>query len=189
MDAKAFQMGRGPLDIKQGAANGAELVNQPDEAYFGGIRAAKVWARKHGFAHECSLDVDPIQTADQLVLMKGFNAVGKAEPVQFGVGRDDGLVDPGLFSTWGRFGAGPDHFIKACIGADLEAIAPDGSFEAGTESHLIKFKNGSGVGAIPADFPWMRRVGHGEEPLCVGVEHDAWINGTHGLPQQCSMST
>lgn len=115
----------GVLRVEQFKAAVVEPVDEVDEADFGGVGAAEVGAREHGFAEERAVDMDAVQPADEPTVEKGFDGMGVAGVKESGVARDEAIIDPGAIRIGTRGGAPPHDAIEGGVAANVQTVAAD----------------------------------------------------------------
>lgn len=78
------------LDIEPGGAAAAEMINQVEDAEFGGV----VYPVEHAFAREDTGCAHAIESSHEIVVQPCLDAVRVTQPVQLDVGSDHGRSDP-----------------------------------------------------------------------------------------------
>ncbi len=155
------------LDVEEGVSAGPEVFDKVKDRGFSRVGPAV----KHGFSGEDGSGVDPVETADELVLcVPDFDAVGEAQSVSLCVGPDHFRVNPGLPSR--GFGAGADDVLER--GVEGDAVAGFGELSAGAFANVKPVKGedpalkgadpGEEVGIIPGPGENSQRIG-GQERL------------------------
>src|SRR5580693_4497040 len=77
-------------------------------------------AMKHALAKEGAAEADPVQSADQFVMVPDFNAVGMPELVQPDIEVANPRVDPGVVAAGLRRGAAGYHGLEGGVDGDGE---------------------------------------------------------------------
>ena len=127
--------------------------------------------------------MDAVESANELPIEEGFDAVGMAQFVELAIGRDEIIVDPTLWAIRSRRRTGPYHRLKAGIGSNDKAIISNHAAKAVGHAEVVQFKHRPRVGLKPVDLAGAVRVGHRKESLRVGVQQDVWRNRSHVGPR------
>ena len=106
----------GHLDIQQGEARGAKVLDKIVERGFGGVRDAV----EHGFTGEISSDSNTVDAADEFIFLPEFKAVCVPNAVEVGIRGDKFGSDPGGPSTGGGSGTFGHDFSKNAVDGDLK---------------------------------------------------------------------
>src|SRR5262245_23098702 len=90
--AEAGEMLGDELRVQESVVPLAESGDQVHESHLAGIGRG----REHAFAEEGAAEADPVETADQLAVEPGLDAMGMAHAEELAAEIEDRLVDPGL---------------------------------------------------------------------------------------------
>lgn len=106
---------------------------------------------EHGFSCKHGAEGDAVETADKLMVLPGFDAVGFSEVMEAGVGCDEFRGNPGFFTSRGWQGAGVHDFGEGLVKGDGETVLSNELSEATRNVDIMKVENGARVGAPPGD--------------------------------------
>ena len=93
---------------------------------------------------------DAVEPADEFAFPADFNAVGDAQAMQFAVGRDHVLIDPGAVLAGARdFGAATHHGLELAVERDRPALFAHRLAEAVGQAEIGRTHHEARVGAPP----------------------------------------
>lgn len=150
-----------------------KLVSQGegDEIGEGEFRRVRAMV-KHGFAEESGPDREPVESPDQFAIAIGFEGMGDAEALEFHVGADHVVGDPGAVLTGARLrGAGANDSVEIRIDAELEAIGTQDAFQAFRAFEILGVENHSRV----------RREPKNGLPFGIPGEYSVFVGGDQSL--------
>src|SRR5216684_4028070 len=96
---------------------------------------------KHALAEEGAAETDPVQSADEVVILPDLDTVAMSELVQPDVELADALVDPGVVAAGLRRGAASDHGFECRVDGDGEGVGSHRARQAGGNTKAIERYN------------------------------------------------
>lgn len=163
--AELEQVGVEVLGIEQFEFLFPKEFDKENECNFAGIGGGM----KHTFAAENLADGYAVEATHELVVFPHFEAVSQAEAIEFAVGINDFVRDPGVARS--ECGALLDHCFKFAVDGGFEsAFSVESRQVFGYfESMIERYESAHGWG-MPIDIIVIIRIGHGKGSREVGLQ-------------------
>src|SRR5216684_6752175 len=117
---------------------------------------------KHALAEEGAAETDPVQSADEVVILPDLDTVAMSELVQPDVELADALVDPGVVAAGLRRGAASDHGFECRVDGDGEGVGSHRARQAGGNTKAIERYNAAHFRFDPEQGRIVGAFGHRE---------------------------
>lgn len=138
-------------------------------------------AADHRFAEKGTPERHAVEAADERVAVPAFDAVRVAEAKEPFVARLDHGVDPRRRAIARGRGAQRHDVGEGGVGGDAKALADNDLPQAARQVESVQRQDRAQPRLDPVDRRVVRRVGHREEPLCIGAEQQRRVYGLERL--------
>ena len=163
MHPELHQVVVGELRIQQRVTLLPKAGDKIDQRDLAGIRRG----REHAFAEERTAEGNAVDAADKFFALPGLHAMGMARAMQRCIEADDIVIDPGFRP---RIGTAVDDACKIFIEADAVGPAADSFGEALWYMQMVDGKNAAPQRVVPAEFPAITPLRHGEDAHGIGLQ-------------------
>jgi len=136
-------------------------------------------AAEHALPEEGRTQPHAIEAADELVVLPGFDRMRVAAAMQFGIGRLDIGIDPGIWAARGRLRAMRDDPAERLVDRDRIAIRPDRLGERMRKVETIERKHAALLRLDPEDVVRIARARHREDSDGVSTQQQIRVERGH----------
>src|ERR1700678_2576859 len=117
---------------------------------------------KHAFAEECPAEIDAVETADQIVVLPDFDAVGVSKRMQPNIEIAYPLIDPGVVTAGLRCRAAGDDGLEGPIDRDRKGIGTHSTGEARGDTKSVERDHAAHFRLDPEQARIVGALGHRE---------------------------